>query len=43
MVSVISKNCTFTAFVAEEVRIALENIKDKNELLFNKSFTKEKL
>ncbi|MCI6244842.1 MAG: hypothetical protein MR619_02980 [Eubacterium sp.] len=25
------KNCTFTAFVVEAVRIALENIKEENE------------
>ncbi len=25
------KNCTFTAFVVEAVRVALENIKEENE------------
>lgn len=25
------KNCTFTAFVVEAVRVALENVKDSNE------------
>lgn len=27
--AIVGKNCTFTAFVVEAVRVALENIEDK--------------
>lgn len=29
--AIVGKNCTFTAFVVEAVRIALENLKEEEE------------
>ncbi|MBQ3055465.1 MAG: hypothetical protein IJC88_05100 [Oscillospiraceae bacterium] len=30
--AIVGKNCTFTAFVIEAVRVALENIKEEEEM-----------